>query len=232
VKRNQKGFGHIEIIIGLLAVIIIAGIGYYVYRAHQNEKSVVSSLKSIRATVQQGNTSTNVESLNFSVYEPSYMTSGYELATASNAVGLGPQVSPAGNGEQSEFTFNYPYGGDNNVAPPTGLDSNLITVNNYAASAEYNPPQNCGQGSDGTQAGKCTLIGHSTSGCDVYVSSNGSAFGQESFCKLGNTVIDIGTDGNVVPNQTETSQAQYSEYLKIYNSLQLVSKQQLVNLSQ
>ncbi len=62
-KLNSKGFSHIEMIVALVVVIAIAGVGFFVYKHHQDNKSMNSMGSTITKSVKGSSISVNGRSL-------------------------------------------------------------------------------------------------------------------------------------------------------------------------
>jgi hypothetical protein len=153
---------------------------------------------------------------------PTYMTAGYELETLQKdePTSNGPTFYPA-NSEVgralSYFQFAYPITSD---GTPIGAH---INVDNYQAPAQYQPPQDCGIDPGGLHASPCQLIGSSTSGCKVYLFATDDS-PPEYFCRLKDVVILIQSYGSPL-----SSDQDYNDVIKIFNSLRPISKQELVS---
>jgi len=175
------------------------------------------------------NTPSNIEKMNFEVYEPSYMPPGYSLIQHSNPElsYYGPQLSAANKFTPELYSISYATeGGDD-----------FIDVNSYVTSSSYNPPQNCGidiNSFTNSQVTNCTFIGKSSIGCQVYDYIQTREYGpklNETFCNIDDTTIYLQIDVPFVSGQSITSQAQYNQILKIYNSMHKLTTQQIISLS-
>ena len=207
-------------------LIVLCGLAYI--PAYNQTKQLVNSASVIENAVVAGqsNTPQSLENINFSVYEPSYMTPGYTLEPASDST-YGPALYPANDSlSAAPEYFELVYF--------NGTQYGEIFIRSYATPTNYNPPSDCGTDYGGYDSGQCILIGHSSLDCNVYDinSGSGSQSENETFCQLGNTVVNSEFYTNLVSGASTTSTAQYNQITQIYNSLQKLTTQQVINLTQ
>ena len=200
----------------------------------------------IRATNYVENQKEAIKDISFQVYQPMYMPSSYRL----NGHGLvqGATIYTGSNPrklyEPAHYDFRYIYPFSYDQAGRSDVPE-AYTVYEYAASTDYNPPKDCGGtmtiirvagrtvgGVDtyGDRDRPCELVGRLASGCDVYYEEYSRKVGiyeQTSlygYCKLNDTVIVITTDNQYSGTQNAP---QKSEMIKIFDSLQPLTPQQL-----
>ncbi|HUP26187.1 MAG TPA: hypothetical protein VM124_00895 [Candidatus Limnocylindrales bacterium] len=194
--------------------------------------------------------------LSFTVYQPTYAPNGYTLDTGPNNPGFQPGIYLYGHGgkgdifEPSHYVFRYFYPlsafnkpNDPNL-PSADYDPPAeYEIFEYEFSSDYNPPHDCGGtvsiinagGSTfpeldayGEQIRPCGLIGHSTAGCDVYFEERATSrysTGLFGYCKIGSTVVAIVAKSTFTDNKSLP--AQKAEMIKIFDSLQALTPQQL-----
>lgn len=226
ILRITERRRYLGLICCALLALFFIGLVYLVrdVAAHNAENNIRRTSQSTQdnhntATSSSSDANTEFSGLDFSVYVPSYLPAGYALQNNPDEQSIEkPTFYPSRGNVMPHFRFTY-----------VGNDSAAImAVDSFLASAQYQPPQDCAIDSFGEQAGACQLVGHSSIGCDVYYTDFNGAGPRQYFCKLKDDIINISEYGGqkAIDNTATPSQA---EVMKVYNSLQIVSKQELTS---
>jgi hypothetical protein len=203
----------------LVLAIIMCVLAYM--PAYHQTKQVANAVSGISSTIQS-QTIASTSGLNFNFYKPSYVPPSYTIN--SNDI-YGPMINSAYTPDQEPENFEISFFSSNNT-------SGEIFIYDYAAPPSYNPPTSCGndaRGYDGKAGASCVLIGNSTVGCNVYAISD-KVNGNQTFCQLGDTVINAYIYSSLVPGQSVTSKAQYSQIIAMYNSMHKLTTAQAQQL--
>lgn len=119
-KLNNKGFGHLELIVIIVAVALIAGVGFFVYQNHSSTK---------KTTAHAGGW-TNIGSANLTYFNGNFATRVSIIACA----------SPVKWGNTPGWKVDWGYTSSN----PSALIGNVSYFSNGTTTGEYTTTSNSG----------------------------------------------------------------------------------------
>jgi type II secretory pathway pseudopilin PulG len=229
VRKDQDGFSIIEALIILIVIVAIGAAGTIVYIRHHNESVINASLAKIHQDVasaqnsKQSDISTN--SLNFTVYQSSYVISGYTPLTQQIFGTTPPYYNSKQPGESIPYSVVYEYQDSSRTVNGQYLN---YKISSYATPSDFHPPSSCGLDPVEDTISNCEVIGHSTLGCDIYFaedSQDKQDDNYEAYCTVGNTTINLGLIGSLISGSQPNSQTEYTQVDQIFNSLTAFSGQ-------
>ncbi|HUD07366.1 MAG TPA: hypothetical protein VMR34_05775 [Candidatus Saccharimonadales bacterium] len=208
--------------------LILTGAAYFINPGYESSTITSESSSNKQAISEQNSINLeNLEKLPLTLYKPSLASQGYKFDGERE---LGNSFTGNQDASQADY-LEIQYSTTNTqTLTPGGYNFYEFATPNY-----YNPPTDCGDNMPaiagiGHITTPCQLIGHSSTGCNVYFSAPTYTTGTNAYCQIKSTLVVISYETDQPNTGGQIPEATISNTLQMFNSLQQASAKQIASL--